>query len=214
MPPVLVVVLGTRPFSEEIADLVGECDEYRLAGFAENLDRSRCARPLGGHPVYWIDDLPALAGTHAAVCGLGTTRRSRFVAPVEAMGFRFATLRHPRAWVSRASTVGLGTVLAPGVVVAAHTTIGRHVIVNRGALIGHHVEIGDYATISPGAKIAGSCRVGGAAFIGLGAGILDHVAIGTQSVVAAGALVVRDVPDRVEVAGAPARITRRDIEGL
>ncbi len=208
-----LIILGTRAFAEEVADLVSDCDEYELAGFGENWERERCSRSLLGYPITWVDDLAPLAATHQAICAIGTTNRSLFVKQVEGMGFQFATMRHPTARVSRTATVGAGSILSVGVAIAAHASLGHHVIVNRGCLIGHHTTIGDYVTISPGANIAGACRIGGATYIAMGAIVLDHITIGAHSIVGAGALVTKDVPDNVQVVGAPARITKKNISG-
>jgi sugar O-acyltransferase (sialic acid O-acetyltransferase NeuD family) len=208
-----LIILGTRAFAEEVADLVSECEEYELEAFGENWERDRCARPLLGRPVIWIDDLAPLAATHLAVCAIGTPRRSRFVEQVEALGFRFATVRHPSARISRTSTVGAGSIVSVGVVVAAHTVIGRHVILNRGALIGHHTRIGDYTTISPGANIAGAVNIGGGTHVGIGAVVSDHVTVGANCVVTAGAVVVRDVPDNTQAGGVLAGTLRQVGDG-
>lgn len=208
-----LIVLGSRVFAEEVADLVSDCPEYELTAFGENWERSRCERPLLGLPVIWIDDLAPLAASHAAVCAIGTTRRSRFIEQVEALGFRFATIRHPTARVSRTSTLGPGTIVSAGVMVAAQTAIGRHVIVNRGSLIGHHTTIGDCVTISPGANIAGRVNIGDGTYVGMGAIVLDSLTIGRGAVIGAGSLVTKDVPDHVLVMGVPARIARENVEG-
>jgi sugar O-acyltransferase (sialic acid O-acetyltransferase NeuD family) len=207
-----LIILGTRTFAEEVADLVGECDEYELAAFAENWERARCERPLLGRPVVWVDDLAPLAATHEAVCAIGSPRRALFVGQAEALGLPFATVRHPSARVSRTAAVGAGSIVSVGVIVAAQTVIGRHVIVNRGCLIGHHTRIGDYTTISPGANVAGSVEIGAGTYVGMGAVILDHIKIGAGCVIAAGAVVVKDVGDRIQVAGVPARVTKTDID--
>jgi acetyltransferase-like isoleucine patch superfamily enzyme len=53
--------------------------------------------------------------------------------------------------------------------------------------------------------------VGSGAHVGIGAVVIEGVSIGTGALVAAGAVVVRDVEERVRVAGVPAReITRTD----
>lgn len=208
-----LVILGTRIFAEEVADLVSDGDDYELTAFAENWERERCDRPLLGLPVIWVDDLGPLAATHLAACAIGTTHRSRFVTQVEAMGFRFATVRHPTARISRTSTLGPGSIVSAGAVVAAHTSIGQHVIVNRGVLIGHHTTIGDYVTISPGANIAGRVTVGSGTYVGIGAIVLDYLTVGSGSVVGAGSVVTRDVPDHVQVIGVPARVTKEQVEG-
>ncbi|MGH7487760.1 MAG: acetyltransferase [bacterium] len=209
-----LIVLGTRLFAEEVADLASECEEYELVAFGENWERERCDRLLLGYPVIWVGELAEFAKTHLAICAIGTTRRSLFVEQVHAMGFQFATLRHPRAWVSRTSAVGPGSILGVGTAVGAHTVVGRHVIVNRGSLIGHHTTIGDYVTVAPGVSIAGAVRVGSGTYVGIGAVIVDRVTVGSNALIGAGAVVVKDVPDNVEVMGSPARTTRTGITGF
>jgi sugar O-acyltransferase (sialic acid O-acetyltransferase NeuD family) len=212
-PDVPVLVLGTRTFAEEVADVIGEVDGLRVAAFVENLDRGH-PPTLNGLPVLWVDDVAELAGTHRAVCALSTTQRRRYVDQVAALGVPFATVVHPTARVSPTTAVGAGSIVNAGVMVGAHTRIGSHVILNRGALVGHHTEIGDYASIQPGANVAGACSIGEGTYVAMGALVVDHVSVGRGSIVAAGALVTKDVPDNVEVRGVPARVVRENVDGL
>jgi sugar O-acyltransferase (sialic acid O-acetyltransferase NeuD family) len=205
-----LIILGTRLYAEEVADLVGDGTEYELTGFGENWERERCREPLLGLPVHWVDDLPALAATHEAVCAIGTTKRADYIAQVEAMGFRFATVVHPTARISSTARVGPGSIVSAGVMIAAHTTVGRHVILNRGVLIGHHTEIEDCVTISPGANVAGLVRIESGVYVGMGAIIVDRVTVGAGAFVGAGAIVVRDVPAHAQLAGPTARVVRVD----
>jgi len=207
-----LLILGTGSFAVEIADVALEIPGMMVAGFVENMDRSRCAEPLDGRRVHWIDELGAMARTHRVVCGLGTTQRSRFTERAEALGCEFVTLVHPTARIPASSSLGKGTILNAGVILASHTRLGAHVSVNRAATIGHHTQVGDFVTIGPGVNLAGNCRVGNAVYIGIGATIIDHVTIGSHSVVGAGAVVTGDVPERVLVVGVPAKIVKRDIE--
>ena len=208
-----LLVLGTREFAVEIADVAAQAG-WQVAGFVENWERERCSEPLEGRPVHWIDDVGPLAADHLGVCGLGTTRRDGFVRQAETQGLRFAVVVHPSANVSPSSSVGEGSIVGVASVVGARTTLGGHVILNRGCLIGHHTEIGDFASIMAGANVAGSCRIGERAFVGMGALVLDHLSVGSESVVAAGAVVTRDVPANVLVAGSPARVVREGVRGL
>jgi acetyltransferase EpsM len=208
-----LVILGSHVFAEHVADVAALSEDLELSAFAENWDRERCREGLLGHPVVWIDELEPLASTHMAICAIGSTRRRQFIEPVQEMGFRFATLRHPNATLSPSTEVGVGCVISAGAVIAAHTRIGEHVIVNRGVLIGHHTTIGDYVTLSPGANVAGCVEIGEGAYIAMGAIILDRISVGSDAVVAAGAVVTHDVPDGAQVQGVPARIVRENVEG-
>lgn len=207
-----LAILGTSRFAPEVVDLVEDTESYDVCAFIENWDRSRTKDTLLGLPVVWIDEAAPLAATHLALCSLGTTRRRGFVEAVEAMGFRFATVVHPTARVSRRSSVGAGTLLSAGALVASNTRIGRHVVANRGVLVGHDTAIGDFVTLSPGANVAGAVTIGAGTYVGIGAVILDGLSIGAGAVVAAGALVTRDVPDRVQVRGVPAMIVEEHVE--
>jgi acetyltransferase EpsM len=208
-----LLILGTRTYAVEVADLVSEIPDFELKGFVENMDRQKCQERLEGLPIFWVDDIADLADSHWAVCGLATTHRSRFVQQVAKLGVRFASLIHPWARISTKSRVGEGSIINPGVIIASHTVLGNHVLVNRGALIGHHTEIGDYVTIQPGANVAGACRIGEATYIGMGALVLDHVIVGAHSIIGAGAVVNKDVPDHVQVVGVPAKIVKENVPG-
>jgi sugar O-acyltransferase (sialic acid O-acetyltransferase NeuD family) len=207
-----LVVLGTTRFSEAVAE-TAEIAGFEVACFVENLARERCAETPRGLPVRWIDEVAALAETHDAICGLGTTRRSIFIEQVAALGFGFATVVHPTAYVAPSTTVGKGVYIGPRVAISSSSLLGDHVIVLQGSLIGHHVDIGDYSSLMMGANVAGSTRIGEATWIATGAVVIDHVSVGSRAVVAAGAVVVKDVPDGVQVAGVPARIVKEVPDG-
>jgi len=208
-----VLILGTHWLAEEIFDLISEIPGYQATAFVENLDRSRCERTIEGLPVVWVDDIGPLADTHKAICGISTTHRWRYVEQVAAMGIRFATLVHPTARVSRRAVLGAGCFVGPCSVVSAHAVIGEHVFMNRGVLIGHHTRLSDYVTVQPGANIAGLVEIGARTYVGMHAAILERLRIGESCVIGAGSVVTRDVPDRVQVCGVPARIVKRNIEG-
>lgn len=208
-----VLVLGTRTFAEEVADLVRETPELELAGFVENIDYQRCREQLDGLPIHWVDACQAMAVDHRALCGIGSTHRSRFVREATERGMLFVTLQHPKAHISLTTTLGTGCVIGAGVIIAAKSSLGEHVIVNRGALIGHHTTIGNFTTIGPGANVAGNCRIGQGVYVAMSAVVLNGLTIGDGSVIAAGAVVTKDVAPRTQVMGVPARIVKENIEG-
>jgi acetyltransferase EpsM len=208
-----VLILGARTFAREVADLLREIPAFELRGFVENLDRARCGQMIDSLPVLWVDEIAAMSATHRGICALGSTHRRGFIENATSQGLKFITLIHPAARISSTSVAGEGSIICPGAQVASHAQIGRHVLINRGALIGHDVEVGDCVTIGPGANIAGFCRIGFGSYIGMGAIVVERLVIGSGSMVAAGSVVTRDVPDNVMVAGMPARVVKRGIDG-
>lgn len=208
-----LLVLGAGSFAEEVADLAEATGQFEVKAFVEGQDRARVGKALGGLPIRWVEDIGDAAATHHAVAAMGTTHRHAFIEQVVKLGFSFATIIHPSAQLSRTSRPGTGAIVGPNAVMAAHTSLGKHVIVNRGCLIGHHTAIGNYCTLAPGANIGGGVTIGTGTFVGIGAVVCNNLKIGAGAVIGGGAVVHRDVPDRVQVLGVPARIVKREIEG-
>lgn len=209
-----LVILGTGSLAPEIADWAEETGAYVVTAFVDNRERGDERGPLLDRPIIGMAEAAKLTTTHQALCALGTTHRRAFVEQVASLGFSFATIIHPGARLSAKISVGEGSILSVGVSVGGRTTIGRHVLIIRGSLIGHHTNIGDYVTIASGVNIAGSVTIGEGTYVGMSAIVLDHLSIGAHAVIGAGAVVTRDVPDRVQVVGIPARITKENIEGM
>jgi acetyltransferase EpsM len=149
-----------------------------------------------------------LRGTDGAALVLGfggpldARRRAVAMFPRDAA---WATVIHPRAWVSPSAAVEPGTVVLAGAIVNAGARLGPHAIVNSGAIVEHDVVVGAHAHVAPRAVIGGGATIGEEAFVGLGAAVRDHRIVGPGAVVGMGAVVVGDVPAGATVAGVPAR---------
>jgi acetyltransferase EpsM len=209
----MLLILGAGEFAEDVADMANECG-YEVKAFVGSKNRENCRTTILNKPVYWVDEIAEFADHCEVICALGTTFRGEFIDQVQQMGFRFTTLIHPFSFVSKLSTVKTGSVICAGVVISAGCVIGRHVLINRGSLIGHHVQINDYTTVSPGANIGGACKIAQKVYLGMGSIIRNGCSVGKSSIVGAGAVVVKDVPQNVQVMGVPAKIVKNDVGGL
>jgi sugar O-acyltransferase (sialic acid O-acetyltransferase NeuD family) len=134
--------------------------------------------------------------------------RRRLYDASQRLGFTPVRAIHPRAVVAPSARIGEGATVMACAVVNADAVLGHNVIVNTGAIVEHDCVIGDHVHVATGARLAGGVSVGDGAHIGVGAAVREYVRIGHHAVVGAGSAVVRDVPERVVVGGAPARILK------
>ncbi len=107
-------------------------------------------------------------------------------------GMKFATIVHPRAYISDTARIGHGTYVGAGVVVDANAVLGSHCIVHFSSVISRFVEVGDFTFISATVNITGNKRVGSSVYMGVNSTL--HGNIGDNVLVSAGTLIKRDVP--------------------
>jgi UDP-perosamine 4-acetyltransferase len=197
-----LLILGAGAHGRAVADLAAECG-WTVAGFT---DRKPGPRVLGGD-----EDLAALAREgkiDAAVVGVGNIalgRRAELFSLIRAAGVAAPALVHPRAVVSRSSSIGDGATIFPGGVIGAHVVVGENAVVYSGTVIEHDGRIGSHAYLSPGVILPGHVTIEAGAFVGAGAVLIPGVTVGKDAVVGAGALVLADVAAGVTVMGSPAR---------
>ncbi len=212
-PKISLIALGAGPYTATLLDTFDDHGHelpFRLAGFAQNVDASRKGDSIEGLPIYTMDELPALAGTHQALCILGDPIAKRhFVESVESMGFQFATLIHPMARHSRRCTIGEGGYVGIHAMTFRNAKMGRHVTVLGQAIVGDECVVEDFATIATDTKLSGGVVIGEGAFVGVGSIITERLRIGKGAVIGAGSVVIRHVPDGATVVGNPAREIRR-----
>lgn len=134
--------------------------------------------------------------------------RARFYTQVKNMGLRVFSPLHPKAVISKRSEIGEGVVVMGGVVINTGVKIGNNVCVNTGSTIDHDNLLEDHVHIAPGANVAGGVEIGEGTLVGVGTSIIPNCKVGCWSIVAAGSVVTQDIPDRVTVAGQPARVIK------
>jgi UDP-perosamine 4-acetyltransferase len=167
--------------------------------------------PLPGIAIIGKDDAVAryAPADVQLVNAVGVARASDFRKRLQeqfaAQGYRFPTLVHPTATVSRFATLDEGCQIMAGCVIQAGAHIGRGTIVNTMASVDHDCRIGAFVHIAPGAHLSGCVTVGDCSLIGTGSAIIQETRIGTMCTIGAGSAVVRDVADGARVGGAPAR---------
>lgn len=210
-----VVGLGGGGHAKVVIDVLARDSRWEVVGLLDPDPALRGTEILGIAVLGDDDLLPELASrgvTHAFI-GLGSTGdlgpRRRLYELARDHGLELVDAIHPSAVIASSAILGRGATVLACAVVNADAVLGQNVVVNTGAVIEHDCRIGDHVHIATGALLAGAVRVGELAHVGLGACVREGVSIGSGAIVGAGAVVVSDVPDRVTVAGVPARALER-----
>jgi sugar O-acyltransferase (sialic acid O-acetyltransferase NeuD family) len=203
-----LAILGAGGHGRVVADCAERLGWSRIAFFDDN--------PRAEKPTPWAlagtgaDLLASIAEFDAFIVGIGINRiRLERHQALAAAGGTAATLIHPAATVSRHVSIGAGSVVFAGAVVNIGATVGQACILNTGCGIDHDDRLADGVHVSPGAHLGGGVTVGASSWIGLGASVREGVSIGRDVMVGAGAVVVRAVPDFMQVVGNPARELKR-----
>lgn len=209
-----MLVWGASGHAKVIADIVRLAGALEIVGYLDDVNPHPPGAMFLGAPLYTrVGDLAILRsrGVGCLIVGFGDcAARLRLASVAREYGFSLATAVHPRAVVAEDVRIGAGTVVAGGAVVNPGTVLGENVIVNTGSVVDHDCIVEDGAHICPGTRLAGDVTVGRGAWVGIGATVIEKIRIGAGAFVGAGAVVVRDVPEKVVVAGVPARILREE----
>jgi sugar O-acyltransferase (sialic acid O-acetyltransferase NeuD family) len=195
MKPLLL--LGGGGHCHSAIDVIESEAQYRIVGVVQPpVDGSE---PVLGYPIVGSDDdLPALlTETPRALITVGHIKspatRVRLFDLLKGHGVELPVVRSPRAYCSRRSIIGEGSILMHDSLINATARIGANCIVNSQALIEHDVGVGDHCHISTGARVNGGALIGTGCFIGSGAVLKEGIEIGDGAIIGAGQVVLRDV---------------------
>ncbi|GFM38135.1 acetyltransferase [Desulfovibrio psychrotolerans] len=122
------------------------------------------------------------------------------------LGYSFATLVHPAAFVAADVQLGEGAQVMAGAVLITGATVGENSIINTRACVDHDCSIGAHCHIAPGVTLSGSVTVGECTLVGTGAAVIQGIRIGSRCVIGAGAAVVSNIPSHSTATGVPARV--------
>lgn len=101
-------------------------------------------------------------------------------------GMRFATVIHPRAWVSAAAVLEEGVTVMAGAVVGGRAQVGRGVIINANATVDHDAILEDFVHLGVGVQLAGGVIVRAGAWLQSGVSAGYRVVVPAQAVIEPG----------------------------
>lgn len=178
----------------EAAALSGGWADIRFFDDSPGERRSVGAWPLLGDLTLLLEQLRTGGQTAPEVIvaiGHNDTRAST-MAVLESHRARFATVIHPRGFVSPSAVIGPGSAVLAAAVVNSRSQLGRGCIVNVGAIVDHDVNLGDWVHMAPGSVVAGGCRIGNRCWLGTGASMAPGSHLTEGEILQAGSVLTQN----------------------
>ena len=214
-----IVLLGAGGHAREVLDVIEACrqagDDVEVLGYIVDKKYGLPGTIINEKQILGDFDWYANRASELyAICAVGNpVLRFRFAKRVKSLKGKFISFIHPKATITKWTTIGQGVIIAAGCVLTNHILLGNHVHLNPGCTIGHDTIIGDYVTLTQGVNIAGKVKISDGCFIGTGSNIIDRIHVGEWSIIGAGSTVIHNIPANTTVVGVPGRVIKTRTSG-
>jgi sugar O-acyltransferase (sialic acid O-acetyltransferase NeuD family) len=204
-----VLVVGAGDFGREVAAWILDSPESlggrEIAGFLDDDQERSLGRGISSPIVGSISGYQKVLGDELILGISDPTTKEKVSTLLRDRGASFLTFQHRTALVATGASIGMGSVLCPGVVVSVGATVGDFATLNLHATIGHDVVMGSYCSVMSHGDVMGSAMLGERVLIGSRGGVLPRVRVGADAIVGAGSTAMRHVAEQTTVLGVPAR---------
>ncbi|MDC0533090.1 acetyltransferase, partial [Candidatus Pelagibacter sp.] len=185
-----IILIGGGGHCKSVIDVIEQENKYEIAGI---VDKSELLNSdVLNYSIIGDDtDLKILSKTYKyALITIGQThsaslRINLFNQALEA-GFSLPSVISPKAYVSKHSRIGKGTIVMHEALINANVTIGENCIINSRALIEHDCIIHNHCHISTNVTLNGSVKVESECFIGSNTVTKNNIIIKKNSFIKAG----------------------------
>ncbi len=188
-----IILIGGGGHCKSVIDVIEQEARFQIAGIVDKPEL--LGTKVLGYPVIGNDfDLEILAKKyHYSLITVGQIKSSllriKLFDLAYKAGFTLPSIISPRAYVSKHSKIGQGTIIMHHAIVNANVFIGDNCIINSKALIEHDCSISNNCHISTNAIINGEVKIRSQCFIGSNVTIKDNTTIKKNSFIKAGTLV-------------------------
>lgn len=164
-----LLILGAGGHGKVVAEAAELEGRWKEIAFLD--DREELKEVMGFQVIGKMNDYSKLIHDYKyAFVAIGNNeKRIELINELEKAGFNIPTIIHPKACVSKYSTIDKGTVVLPGAVVNTSTKIGKGCIININVVVDHDCEIDHGVHISSGAVVRSMVKIGKLSSIGAGA---------------------------------------------
>ena len=193
-----LLLIGGGGHCRACIDVIEAEGKYRIAGIVER-DGERRASILGYKVLGNDNDLPELLKKHPyALITVGQIKssalRKKLFLQTQKLGFELPTVISPRAYISRHSSLGVGTIVMHDALVNSGAKIGNNCILNTKSLVEHDAIVEDHCHISTSSIVNGGTIIREQTFVGSNAMVRDNIEIGEKNIVGGGGVILKSLP--------------------
>jgi len=122
--------------------------------------------------------------------------------------FKLINAIHESALIMDNAILGENLMIYPNVYIGYCAEVYTGVALNTGVQLDHHNVLKECCAIDPGVVFPGNVTVGRFTQVHTGVVTKNRIRIGEESIIGAGTVLIKDVPDRVTVAGVPGKVIK------
>ncbi|MBU3172983.1 NeuD/PglB/VioB family sugar acetyltransferase [Clostridium estertheticum] len=170
----------------ETAELEGRWDNINFLD-----DRTDVDMVLNHKIIGKMDDYEKFSGKYeyAIVCIGNNEKRLKLIKEILKVGYKVPVIIHPKAFVSKYSDIGYGSVILAGVVINTGAKVGMGCIININSSVDHDCVVEYGVHICSGAVVRSMCKVGKLSYVGAGAVVKSGVVLKEKFVLNDGMLI-------------------------
>ncbi|AZL86071.1 acetyltransferase [Aliivibrio salmonicida] len=200
-----LLIIGAGGFAKSIIDSINHT-EVELVGFIDTYKQ-------GYHQDYPIiaNDINGILNPDNYVYFIGVGEphsRYNFLHLLKEKQLKLINIIDSSAMVSRNVELGEGIYIGKMCIINSDSRLQDGVVVNTRSLIEHGNVIGCCTNISTNVVLNGDVVVGDRTFVGSCTVVNGQITIGSQSIIGSGSVVIRNINDKIVVAGSPTHLIR------
>lgn len=186
-------LIGGGGFAKEVAE-IAELRGFQISGYFSDLPGNSKWLYLGKlNEAERFKEKMHFAFCIGAVNGESLRRRREIILSLKEKNLIFESMISPKAVISDGVQLGLGVIVAHGVVLSVDASIGEFCIVNTSAVVGHDAKVGFNSILAPLCFLGGNVEIESDVLVGPNSSILELRKIGRNSIIGCGAVVHRNI---------------------
>ena len=188
-----IILVGGGGHCRSVIDVIEQEGRYKISGIIDK--PSLLGSKILDYEIIGSDsDLDTLVKKYEnALITVGqihsSSLRIKLFNLVQKVGFNLPCIISPRAYVSKYSNIGKGTIVMHNAIINSNVSIGDNCIINTKALIEHDSTVLNHCHISTNAIINGSVKINSNCFIGSNSTTTEGSTIVENSFIKANSLV-------------------------